>query len=808
MLQDIRVAARALGRNPVFSVTAIAVLALGIGANSAIFGLVNQALFSPPGLSDPSRIVAVRASYPKLNLPSISISGPDFRDVRNAREAFEHTAVMETHDVVYLEGGEPKVLRAAMVSLEWFDVFGAKPALGRTFVQEEDQPDGPRSVVLAHAAWVSIFGSNPTIVGRLVTIDDKPSKVVGVMSPDYRWPREVDLWLPLALERAELTDDYRFNEHLFGVARLRPGVTRTAANARIGVLAARVRSGTDESAAFARSSEWGMFVTAFTELVAGDSRLPMLVLLGAVGFVLLIACANIAGLMLARTSSRSREIAVRAALGAGRWRLIRQTLAESLLLSGVGALLGLAVASAGMRLMIASAPQGSVAGLTPEIDLPVLFFTLGVAVAAALLFALAPAWQITRVAPVEHLKSATRSAAGSLGRQRMRAALVVGETAMAMVLLVGSGLLIRSLSHLQEVHPGFETRSVVIGHVALPDRQYKTPEQQVAFYRALTDRLRENNSVMAVGAGAPLPFDGGDSTASFGIEGQTVAPNEPGPHGRIRAVSPGYFAALGIPRKSGRVFTDDDRIGTDGVAVVDENLARQYWPGQNPIGKRIRMGGATSPWTTIVGVVGNVLHTSLAGESNKGTYYLCLYQRPMSVSGLVVRLRPGAEPSAAVIAAAVKAIDPTIPVQRAATMLQRLDESLAARRFVVHLLIFFAGVALLMAAIGLYGVISYSVLQRTQEIGVRMALGADRRSVVGLVLRQGTGLALLGIVVGGAASAGLNRLLASQLFDVSPFDPLTFVGMVAVLMLTAFAASFIPAYAASRIDPLRALRYE
>jgi predicted permease len=807
MLQDFRVAARALGRNPVFSLTAIAVLALGIGANSAIFGLVNQALFSPPGLADPSRVVAVRASYRKLNLPSIPVSGPDFRDVRDAREVFEHTAVMEDHDVVYLEAGEPKVLRGARVSLEWFDVFNARPLLGRTFVQEEDQPDGPRAVVLSHAAWVRVFGSDPSIVGRLITIDDKPSKVVGVMSAGFRWPREVDLWLPLALARAELTDDYRFNEHLLGVARLRPGVTQAAVDARIGVLAGRVRSGTDQNAAFARSSEWGMFVLPFTEYVAGDSRLPMLVLLGAVGFVLLIACANIAGLMLARTSSRNREIAVRAALGAGRWRLIRQTLAESLLLSGVGALLGLAVASAGMRMMIASAPQGSVVGLTPTIDLPVLFFTLGVAVAAALLFALAPAWQITRVAPVEHLKSATRSAAGSLGRQRMRSALVVGETALAMVLLVGSGLLIKSLGRLQEVNPGFDPRGVVIGQVALPERQYTTPEQRSAFYRALTDRLREDRSVAAVGAGAPLPFQGGDSTASFAIEGQTVAPNEPGPHGRSRVVSPGYFAALGIPRKSGRVFTDDDRLGTDRVVVIDENLAKQYWPGQDPIGKRI-LGGSSTPWATIVGVVGNVLHTSLAGESDKGTYYQCLYQRPMSGSGLVIRLRPGGEPSPAVIAAAVKAIDPTIPVQRAGTMLQRLDESLSARRFVVHLLIFFAGVALLMAALGLYGVISYSVLQRTREIGVRMALGAGRRSVVGLVLRQGTAMALVGIVAGGAASAGLNRLLASQLFDVSPFDPVTFAGMVAVLMLTAFAASFIPAYAASRIDPLTALRYE
>lgn len=806
MLNDLRIAARALRKNPVFSVTAIAVLALGIGANSAVFGLVNQTLVSPPGLSDPSRVVAVRAQYLKLNMLSVSISGPDFRDVLESRGTFDHTAVMERNDMTFSTGGVPQVLQGARVSREWFDVFGARPALGRTFVQEEDQPDGQRAVVLAHAAWVRVFGSDPSIVGRLITIDDKPTKVVGVMSPEFRWPREVDVWVPLALPAAELTDDFRFNEHLLGVARLRPQVTLAAADTRIKTLVSRVRNGSDENAAFAKSSVWGMFAMPFTDYVAGDSKLAMLVLLGAVGFVLLIACANIAGLMLARTTSRSREIAVRAAIGAGRWQLIRQTLAESFVLSAAGALFGFAFASLGMRVMIAIAPKGSVVGLRPTVDPAVLAFTLVAAIAAALLFAIAPAWQVMRVAPVEHIKSAGRAAVGGRGRQRLRAALVVGETALAMVLLVGAGVLIRSLSQLQEVSPGFNPRGVLVGGVALPERQYKAPEQRAAFYRALIGRLRESPGVASAGAGAPLPFAGGDSSASFSIEGLTLAPGEPGPHGRSRTVSPEYFSALAVPVRRGRVFTDDDRLGTERVMVIDENLAKRYWPGQDPIGKRVRAGSAA--WITIVGVVGHVLHTSLAGETDKGTYYQCLYQRPLPGTWLLVRMRPGAAQSTAIFASAVNGLDPTLPVQRAGTMVERVEESLGARRFVVWLLVFFAAVALFMAALGLYGVISYSVTQRTREIGVRMALGADRRSVVALVLRQGALLALVGIVIGAAGAAAVNRLLASQLYDVSPFDPTTFATMVSVLTATAFVATYIPAYTASRIDPLTALRYE
>jgi predicted permease len=807
MFSEIRFAARALVKNPAFSLTAIAVLALGIGANGAIFGLVSQALFAPPGIADPDRVVAVRARYGKLNLPSISLSAPDFDDVRRATEVFEHAAVMEPRSLNYTGGDTPQLVEGAAVSLHWFDVFGARPALGRTFVADEDQPDANFAVILSDAGWVRLFGRDPGIVGRTVLLNAKPHKVVGVMRPGFRWPREVDVWVPLGLPPVELTPDYRFNEHLLAVARTKPGMTLAEADARVRTIADRVRGARDENGAFARDSVWGMFAMPFTHYVAGQTRRPMLVLLGAVAFVLLIACANIAGLMLARSASRAREIAVRAALGARRGQLVRQTIVESLLLAAAGAVLGLAIAYAGMRLLLVIAPEGAVVGLAATVNASVVLFTGVAGLVAGLLFALAPAWQVSRVAPFDAIKGGGRTSSAGPGRQRIRAALVVAETALAVVLLVGAGLLIRSLARLQEVSPGFDPRGVVTGGVGLPDTQYRNLQQRIAFFRALIDRLSSTPGVLAAGAAVPLPFVGGDSTASFQIEGRTLGPGDPGPHGRNRFVTPGYFATMRIPLERGRVFTDDDRLGGEMVAVIDENLARTYWPSEDPVGRRMRLG-QNGPWLRIVGIVGHVTHGDLAGESDKGTYYRSMWQQAMPGAMVVARMRPGVAARPAIIADAVRSIDPSLPVQRMATLADRVAASLAPRRFVMRVLAFFASVALLMAALGLYGVISYSVTQRTQELGIRMALGAGRPSVVRLVLGQGLRLAILGMVIGVGGAFAASRLIASQLYDVSPFDPLTFGAMIAVLLATALLASYLPARAASRVDPLVALRYE
>jgi predicted permease len=411
------------------------------------------------------------------------------------------------------------------------------------------------------------------------------------------------------------------------------------------------------------------------------------------------------------------------------------------------------------------------------------------------------------VSPYDVIKGGAHTVSAGRGRHRLRATLVVAETALAMILLVGAGLLIRSLSRIQDVSPGFEPRGVVAAGISLPEARYKEPERRVAFYQALLERLAGAPGFRDVALATPLPFTGNDSSASFQIEGQPIGPGDPGPHGRTRLATPGYFAALGIPVKRGRTFTLDDRQGTEPVAVVDENLARQYWPNRDPIGRRIRRGDR-APWMTIVGIVGHVSHNELVGDSDKGTYYQSLLQQPVLGAWVVARMRQGLAEQPLAIGEAVRSVDPALPVNRAGAMSEMVWRSLAPRRFVVEVLAFFAGVALLMAALGLYGVISYSVSQRTQEIGIRMALGADRQTVLGQVLGQGFMLAVIGGVAGVAGSAAASRILASQLYNLSPFDPLTFILTAVVLLAAALAASYFPARAATRVDPLVALRIE
>lgn len=807
MASDLRLAVRALLKSPAFALTTILVLALGIGANTAIFGLVNQVLLNPPGISDPERMVALRARYLKLNMSSISVSQPDVLDVERSRDVFPLAAAGTDADLNFTGAEVPERLLGGAVSVRWFDVFGARPLLGRTFRAEEDQPNGQPVTILAHGTWMRLFGGDPAILGRTIPLDQKPYKVIGVMAPDFRWPREADLWVPLALPREEFTEDHRFHEHLTGVARLAPGVSFEQAAARVKLLSDRLRNSGTENGAYAKDSEWGMFLLPMTTYIAGPTRTPMLVLLGAVGLVLLIACANIAGLMLARTASRINEVALRAALGASRWQLIRSTLAEALVLTACGGMLGLGLAYLGMQLVLLAAPERAVVGLAARIDLRVLLFTATMAIGAGLLFSLAPAWQAWRTAPAEYLKAGGRSGASGRVRHRLRATLVVGETALALVLLVGAGLLLRSFARLQEVDPGFDPRDLATTSLSLPEAQYKEREKTAAFYQALTDRLATLPGVTSAALGFPLPFGGNDSSASFDIEGRTTGPGDPGPHGHIRLVTPGYFAAMRIPVKRGRVFEATDRLGTAPVVVIDENLAAQYWPHEDPIGRHMR-NGSRQPWSTIVGVVGHVRHGDLSTDDSKGTYYYCTFQQPERMSGVVVRTRPGTPNPARAIREAIRALDPSLPVDRQLSMGTLVANSLAARRFVMQLLAFFAAVALLTAALGLYGVVSYAVAQRTQEIGVRMALGAGNRAVLQLIMGQGLRMAALGVAIGLVAATSASLLLRSLLFNVSPIDPMTFGAMVIILLGATLVAAYLPARRASRVDPLVALRYE
>jgi predicted permease len=810
MMQNLRLAGRNLAKSPGFTFTAVAALALGIGANTAIFSVVNQVLLEPAGVNRPDRVVAVRGRYDKLSLNSIPVSVPDFADIRKNTAVFQAAAVADNEDINFAGDGPPERLEGARVSRGWFDVFGTKPALGRVFSAEEDTPNQNHVAVLAYATWSRLFGRDAAVVGRTITLNQLPYRVVGVMRPEFRWPAGVEVWVPMGLKPDAYSEENRFNESLTCFARLQPGVEFRQARNLVGLLTQRYKDAGGGGGAYAKDSGWSLFLSPFTDFVAGDIKTPMLILVGAVGFVLLIACSNVAGLMLARASGRAREIAIRSALGASRWDLMRQTAAESLLLAVCGSALGLALAYVGARALVGFVPDDTSVTLAARLDGQVLLFTAGATILSALLFGIAPAYQISRLKRYEVLKEGGRSGTAGLSRQRLRSGLVIGEVALALMLLVGAGLFLRSLSRLKEVSPGFDPQGVMTGMVSLPDARYHEPEKQSIFVKTVVDQLAHLPGVISAAAAMPVPFNGQDWTASFSIEGRPQLPGEPGPHGQNRRVSPGYFEALKIPLRKGRFFTDQDRAGTEPVAIVDENLARQYWPNEDPIGKRVRLpqDSGRSPWSTIVGVVGHVKHSSLAGDTGKGTYYGSIYQHPLPFAVFLMRTRANPMGLAGGMRRTVLDADASQPVHHVQPMESLVAASLSGRRFVVALLGFFAAMALLLAALGLYGVISYATSERTPEIGIRMALGAQRSEVLSLVVGQGMRLAGGGAALGLLASMAFSRMLQSELFAVSPFDALTFTATALVLLSAAALASLVPAMRATQIDPVDALRHE
>lgn len=786
---DLHYAMRTLRNSPGFSVVAILTLAVGIGANTAIFSLVNQLLLHPAGIDHPERVLAVRTR------DNTSSSPATFADLHASTAIFERVALSDGSGtgVNYAGGESPERLYAPGVSQEWFDVFGAKPLLGRVFTSEEDQLNRNRVVILSHAAWTRLFGADPSVVGRTIQLSQIPHQVIGIMKPDFRFPQGVDLWKPAGLPRALYDPNARFNERAFVVARLRPGVSQEKAQAWLDVLTDRVRNSDSKIGPAARNTAWKISVSPFADAVTGQ-KTALLLLLGAVALVLLIACSNIAGLMVARTSVRARELAVRSALGASRLRLVRQILSESLLLAAAGGVSGLAFASGAVRILrlLSTAP----ADLNAEIDLYVLVFCAGAALASGILFGLAPAWQVSGFHPQGALKTVGRSNTVDAGKQRIRSLLVVGETALALTLLVTAGLFIRSFMLLQSVNPGFEPRGVMTAIFAVPS----------ATYPAVLEQVQAAPGVKAAGLVWPVPFSYNNQGGVFTIEGRVLGPDEPPPFADRRRVTPGYMEAMSIPLKRGRYFTSGDRNNSELVTVIDENLARKYWPSEEPLAQRIRVGRDVY---TIVGVVGHVAHPDLDSDTGTGVYYLSLFQGERDGSvGIAVKTSGDLATTAAVVRGAVRAADPTQPVFSVRSMEDYVSASLSNRRFGVRVLGFFAATALFLAALGLYGVISYSVAQRTREIGIRIALGAERSSVMKLVVGQGLRLASAGVALGAGAAALTGRILESQLFQVSAFDPITILGMAAVLLGAGLLASYLPARRAVHVDPAVTLRYE
>jgi predicted permease len=813
-VQDLKYTLRLLAKSPGFAAIAVLTLALGIGANTAIFSVVNGLLLHPAGIDHPERVVAPRARYVSLRLDNIQISVPDFDLVRHEAGTFSSVALEQGMDFNYSAGGFPVRLVGSQVTQQWFEVLGATPYLGRTFTPEEDQPGANSVVVLSNRAWKTVFGSDPAIVGRSIELNQQSYKVVGVMRANFDWPAGVDIWSPMGLAPAEFDRNNFFNERYFAIARLQPGVTADRAAAVMGVITQRFidTAGID----YPKNSGWGLFSVPIARLLYGDVRTPLLVLLGAVGLVLLIACANVAGLLLARASARKREFAVRTALGASPARMARQILTESLVLAVAGTVVGIGLAYVAIRALLLLAEGNLGAAITVHMDSYVLGFTCAASLFSALIFGAVPAVQVARVDPQENLNAGRGAAHVSRAHHYFRDSLVVGQLALSLVLLAGTGIFLHSLAKMQDVNVGFRPHGLLTAATALPQRSYDTPAKQIAFVRVTLERLQNTAGVTSAAAVSPLPFSGVGGSASFEIQGRQTLPSDPGPHGDIRVVSPNYFETMGINLIRGRTFTSSDSEGAGRVAIIDENLAKLYWPNQDPIGQQIR-GGQKGDWATIVGLVAPVRHSTVVGEEGagmnaegeaKGVYYYSMYQADAPATFFVVRSSGSATSATQALRAAFASVDPNQPISDVKTMDQRIALSLGPRRSVVALLTVFAAMALALAAIGLFGLVRFNVTQRVQEIGVRMALGAQPMDVLRMLVVQSGRLVLAGIVVGLVATFVLTRALASELYGVSSADPVSFAATAVILSAVALLAIYIPARRAMAVDPMVALRYE
>jgi len=809
-LQDIRYSFRRLLKSPAFTLIVILTLALGIGANTAIFSAVNAVLLQPLGYGDPGRLVTIEHRYPSLNL-SAPVSVPGFLDYQKAR-SIESMAV-ETNWAANLTGqGEPERLQGARVTGRFFGTLAVPAARGRTLLPGEDSAGREHVAVLSYGLWQRLFGGSPGVVGRSLSLNGEGYQVVGVMPRDFHdvQNRSVELWVPLVFTSDQMGDGERTHEFLNLVARLRPGIPLAQAAAEIRTLAEQLKRQYPD----AYPSDWSLVTTPLAQHLVGDVRPALLVLLGAVGFVLLIACANVANLLLARAAARSKEIAVRTALGASRDRLIRQLLTESVMLALMGGVLGLFLAFWGVRAIIAINPANLPRADEIGVNLSVMLFTLLVSLLTGLLFGLAPAVHTATADLHGMLKEGGRGSAGDRGGQGLRRMLVVAEVALALTLLTGAGLLIKSFARLQGVDPGFDPEHLLTFNLSLPASRYPSDTAQIAFFDQVLPALSAVPGVRGVGATTVMPFSGGWTTGGFEIEGYQPPPKQPGPWGDIRIVSPSYFASLGIPLRRGRLLADQDRAGAPEVAVIDDEFVRRYWPHDDPIGKRFTFGppaGATDTssreWITVVGVVG---HTKQEGLDAENRLQLYLPYRQSGRPFLTFAVRTAGRPEQYVnpVRRAVQSVDPEQPLSNVRSMDELISRSVGQRRLSMMLLSLFSGIALVLSSVGIYGLMSYSVAQRSRELGVRIALGAARVDVLRLVLRQGMSLALTGIVIGVGAAFALSRVIESQLFGVRATDPTTFLAVAGLLGLTALAANLIPAWRATRVDPAVVLREE
>ena len=799
-LQDIRYGVRMLFKTPVFTLVAVLTLALGIGANTAIFSVVNAVLLRAMPFPQADRLMSVFHSYPEINLLHASVDPQSWNYYRQNVRSFSKMAAYSGWKAPQnlTSAGDPQRVRTITVSGEFFNLLGVSPMMGRALTPQDDQPGANREVVLGYGLWKERFGADASILGKDVAIDGLNYTVVGVMPSGFAYPEKAELWVPLALAPDQLRNGA---EYLSVIGRLRDGVTAGQAKAEFSKITEEAkRRDKDLPATFAIAT------IPLQEMEVGDLSKPLWVLLGAVTLVLLISCVNIANLLLARATVRQRELSIRAALGASRTRIVRQLLTEGVLLALLGGALGIAIGRWGIDLLLSIVPLELPGFIKMSVDSSVLLFTLAISVVSGLLFGIIPALHVSGEGLNDALKEGGRTAAP--GRHGSRRALVVSEIALAMVLLIGAGLMIKSFVRILNSDPGFNTKNALTATVALPTTKYKETAQIAAFYRDLNERISLIPGVSASGLTTMLPMMGG-WTNTFFVQGKTL---DPSPHAYVAVASAGYQKAVQIPLQKGRFISGSDTADSEPVAVVDENAARMYWPNEDPIGRQIALtseGTREKPvWRRIVGVVGAVRHISPVGVESKGQIYLPFEQQPLRTMQVVLRTPGDPTQLAGAVRNEIRQIDREQPALAVRTMSSLFDDFVAQPRFNMVLLGIFAALALLLAAVGIYAVMSYSVTQLTHEIGVRMALGARREDVLGMVLGQAAKLAGFGLAIGLIGALITTRVLQSLLFGVRTYDVSTFGAIGFLLAAVALLASFLPALRATKVDPLVALRYE
>jgi predicted permease len=809
LLQDIRYGARVLAKHRGFTAVAVLTLALGIGANTAIFSVVNELLLRPLPFHDAERLVMLWEVTPEGRHQNTT-SRANFRGWREQSTAFEGMAAFSDQRLSLTGDGDPEEVSVQFATPELFQVLGVEPILGRGMTPEDARPGAPDVAVLSYGIWQRRFGGDPQVVGKPITLNGTPYTVVGVLPTDFQWHirkrsgtvRPAEIWTVLTMPTEGPGVHGRF---LSVVARLKPDASLEQAEAEMKTIAARL-----EQEALQYNKGYGAEVIPLREQFVGNVRPALLILLGAVGFVLLIACANVANLMLSRAAAREKEIALRTALGAHRLRIVRQLLTESLLLALLGSLLGLGLAWWGIRALVAISPRDLVNLQGVGINLTVLVWTLAVSLVTGIIFGLAPALEATHLNLNDALKEGGKGAGGQSSRsRRLRSALVIAEVALALVLLASAGLLVKSFARLQKIDTGFNTENVLTMVVRLPDGKYKEDQQVVAFFRQATERTGALPGVRAVGLVNFLPLYGGlGSATGFTIEGRPAPPPGEEPSTNVRVSDSDYFSAMGIPLLRGRTFTDFEASEARHVVLISESLAQQHFAAEDPIGKRISVEMFDKPTPTeIIGIVGDVRYDSLTDKAEP-TVYFPHPELTYSFMTLVIRTTGDPAAMAPAVRRELRAIDPDQPVSDVRTMNQVMADTVGRARFNTLLFGLFAGLATLLAAVGIFGVMNYSVTLRTREIGIRMALGAQPGQVLMLILKQGLRLTLIGIGIGLAGALTLTRVMSGLLFGVDATDPATFAAIVLLLAVVSLIACYLPARRATRVDPLIGLRYE